>query len=70
MSSFVYKCEKCGNEIRIIVSRVMDKKLSSMCFRCKDKRIFDFIRRGNVANDWIIMSRFKKLNDEGINKKQ
>ncbi|MZG31481.1 MAG: hypothetical protein F3741_11890 [Nitrospinae bacterium] len=68
MNSFVYKCEKCGYEIRLIVARLTDKKLSSKCFKCKDKRNFIFMRRGNVGDDWIIMPYHKKPNAEGINK--
>ena len=53
LDSFVFKCEKCGGEIRLIVAKFNEDKLSSRCFKCDMKRNFVFTRKGNQGEDWL-----------------
>jgi len=68
LNSLVFKCEKCGHEIRLIVARFTDKTFNSKCCKCNYNRKFVFERRGNEGDDWIVTPYLKKSNVEGINK--
>ncbi len=52
MPSFVYCCEHCTAELRFLVSRALDNKISVHCPECNDVKQFNLVREGNVGKDW------------------
>ena len=53
MASFVFKCDECLDEIRLISAKLLKEKLSSVCFKCGVQRSFVLQRKGNQGADWV-----------------
>ena len=64
MPSFVFKCDQCSNEIRLISAKMLKEKLSSMCFKCGELRRFVFKWKGNEGRDWVNLKEIQKAIDK------
>ena len=64
MASFVFKCEKCGYEVRMIMAKLLKQKFFSRCYKCNDMKSFSFKRNGNDGADWVNLKEVQKAIDK------
>ena len=53
VAAFVFKCDPCGKEIRLISAKMLKGVLSTHCYKCNLTRKFTFVREGNMGSDWV-----------------
>jgi len=69
MPSFVYSCETCSTELRFLVSRALEEKLSMHCPKCNELRKFQMEREGNVGRDWyskVLIKNKRRRDEDGL----
>ena len=64
MASFVFKCEACKFEVRMIMAKLLKDKFFSRCFKCNEMKNFVFQRRGNHGADWVNLQEIQKTIDK------
>ena len=64
LAAFVFKCEKCGYEVRMIMAKLLKGKFFSRCYKCNDMRGFVFKRNGNQGADWVNLQEVQKVIDK------
>jgi DNA-directed RNA polymerase subunit RPC12/RpoP len=71
MPAFVYSCENCSNELRFLVSLLLEGTINMHCPKCDVLRKLYLTREGNVGKDWcrkLVISNKKRRDEDGLYK--